>query len=159
MIFRAAVLQKLVLGFLMAGICIFSMMVFPRHGHGAFFGNEGVKELKETVNRYWNSRLTGDVITCYEIEEPSFKKMVPISQYLRHRGLIYKSVEVDKVEIKDDNAIVAVKVEYIIPALGSRAVFQDTIKDLWRKIDGKWYHVQKKDNTILGPKKYNKERR
>ena len=96
--------------------------------------------LKNLITKYWNSKLTGDMITCYQLEEPDFRKKVPVSVYVRGGNLIYKSVQLKDITINGENATADIGIEYIIPALGSKLSFKNQIKDKWVKKDGNWYH-------------------
>ncbi len=110
--------------------------------------NKGPKNsLKGLVTKYWNSKLTGDMVTCYQLEEPNFRKKVPISAYVRGGNLIYKSVQVKNIAINGNNATAEVEIEYLIPALGSLS-FKNQLKDKWLKIDGNWYHRAPTKKTI-----------
>ncbi len=109
--------------------------------------NEEVK-LKAVAQKYWNSKLTGDVITCYQLETPTYQKKTPLSIYAKEGNLVFKEVKIKKVEISDDKGKVIVEVRYIIPAFGTKHVFPSTVKDQWIKLDGKWYHVMKNDKPI-----------
>ncbi len=117
------------------------------------FSRNKKEELVKRASQYWNSKLTGDLFTCYQLEEPSVRKKVPISQYVKTGNLIYKSVKITSVDIKKDLATVDVKIKYIIPALGSRVVFTDTVKDYWKKIDDNWFHHIKANPIGKTPKR------
>ncbi len=125
--------------------------------YAGLFGKGEEESLRQQAVRYWNSKLTGDMITCYQLEEPAFKKAVPISQYVKGGNVIYKDVSVKEVQVDGDNATVIVELHYIIPALGSRLVFPDTVKDKWKKVDGKWFHHMKIE--VPKYKRKTKERR
>ena len=112
------------------------------------FASNDIEALKSAASKYWNSRLTGDVLACYQLEEPGFRKKVPLSQYAKAGNIIYKDVKVDEVEIQKDVGTVKVKISYIIPALGSRVVFPDTVVDKWKKVEGEWYHVIRQGNPL-----------
>jgi len=138
-------------------ICItavfFSLFVYPTQAlYAGLFGPDDKERLKQSAQKYWNAKLTGDTITCYQLEEPAFRKKMPLSIYARPGNLIFKEVKVDQIAIDDDNATVTVKIKYIIPALGSKLVFPSTVKDKWKKVDGKWYHVYKEETLIKGKK-------
>ncbi|GEM_PF-2013923 len=107
------------------------------------------KELKDAASKYWNFRLTGDVVACYQLEEPVFQRKVPLSQYARAGNIIYKDVKVDNISIQKDIGTVEVKISYIIPALGSKAIFHQIVIDKWKKIDGHWYHVMRQGNPLM----------
>lgn len=94
---------------------------------------------------FWSARVAGDLITCYKFEEVSKTGKQPVSTYVRgHGALVYKSAEITETDINGEEAIVKVKISYIIPALGSRNAFNTEIVDSWKLIDGEWYHHQKK---------------
>ena len=123
------------------------------------FGPGDKEVLAKRAQKYWNSKLTGDAITCYQLEEPAYQKKVPLSVYAKPGNLVFKDVKVDQINISDDNATVTVKINYIIPALGSKLVFPSTVKDKWKKIDGKWYHLHQPKDLINGHKINQEERR
>ena len=116
------------------------------------FGQSDRQALKKRTEKYWNSKLTGDMITCYQLEEAKFRKRVPVSVYSRTGTLMYKSVKIKDVETEDDNGTVTVEIKYFIPALGSKHIFTTKVKDKWRKIQGTWYHVPE-ENGLKGIKK------
>ncbi len=124
-------------------ITLMCFILMPSLCKGGFFGSSDETVLREKVEKYWNSKLTGDLITCYQLEEPKFQKKVPISQYVKGGNIIYKEIKVDKIKIEGENATATINFKYIIPALGSRVVFSDTLQDEWVKLDGKWYHHRK----------------
>ena len=140
--------------YIITGLIIL-MLFLPSLSYAGLFSRGEDENLKQKAVKYWNSKLTGDMITCYQLEEPAYQKAVPISQYVKGGNVIYKDVSVKNIQIDGDNATVTVKLHYIIPALGSRLVFPDTVKDKWRKIEGKWFHHRK----IATPKIQTKERR
>jgi len=126
-------------------ISVMCFMLIPSLCNGWLFGGSDETEtvLREKVTKYWNSKLTGDLITCYQLEEPNFQKRVPISQYVKGGNVIYKEVKLKSIKKDGVNAIATINFKYIIPAFGSRVVFSDTLNDEWIKIDGKWFHHRK----------------
>jgi hypothetical protein len=103
---------------------------------------------------FWAARVAGDSITCYKLEEVSKMGKQPASVYVRkHGGLVYKSAEITDTDINGEEAIVKVKISYIIPALGSRNAFNTDTVDSWKLIDGEWYHHQKNGLYIGSDKK------
>ena len=132
-------------------ITIFFLLFFVSnilYSHEVMASNDK-ETLKEAASKYWNSRLTGDVVACYQLEEPGFRKKVPLSQYAKAGNIIYKDVKIDKINIQRDVGTVKVKISYIIPALGSRMVFPDTVVDKWKKVEGEWYHVMRQGNPLM----------
>ena len=127
--------------------------------HASFFGSSDSDVLTKRAEKYWNSKLTGDMITCYQLEEPKYKKKVPVSVYVRTGTLMYKSVKIKNVHTKDDNSTVTVEIKYFIPALGSKHIFTTKVKDKWKKIHGTWYHVPEYEGHRAKYKKTTKERR
>ncbi len=102
-------------------------------------------KLLSRAEEFWAARVAGDLITCYEFEEVSKTGKQPVSAYVRgHGALVYKSAEITETDINGEEAIVKVKISYIIPAFGSRNAFNTEIVDSWKLIDGEWYHHQKK---------------
>lgn len=126
------------------------------------YASNDKEELKQVASTYWKSRLTGDVVICYQLEEPAFRKKVPLSQYARGGSVIYKTVNVDDIDIQGNIGRVKVKISFIIPAIGSSNSLSDTVVDKWKKVDGKWYHIMRQESPVLkkiAPKKNQKERR
>ncbi len=101
--------------------------------------NESLNQLLVNAKKYWQGRLTGDFITCYNLEEPNYRKSVPLSSYAKRRGIIYKEIHIQKPQIQGNTATVEVIMYYIIPAMGNH-MFKMTVKDPWVIIEGKWYH-------------------
>ena len=112
------------------------------------------EKLLPRAEEFWAARVAGDSITCYKLEEVSKIGKQPVSAYVRsHGGLVYKSAEITETDISGEEAIVKVKISYIIPAIGSRnAFYMDTV-DRWKLIDGEWYHHQKNSLDIGSGKK------
>ena len=112
------------------------------------------EKLLPRAEEFWAARVAGDSITCYKLEEVSKIGKQPVSAYVRsHGGLVYKSAEITEMDISGEEAIVKVKISYIIPAIGSRnAFYMDTV-DRWKLIDGEWYHHQKNSLDIGSGKK------
>jgi hypothetical protein len=112
------------------------------------------ERLLPRAETFWAARVAGDSITCYKLEEVSKTGKQPASVYVRKQGgLVYKSAEITETDINGNEAIVKVKLSYIIPALGSRNAFNTETVDSWKLIDGEWYHHQKNSLHIgLGQK-------
>ena len=101
------------------------------------------------AEEFWAARVAGDSITCYNFEEVSKTGKQPVSAYVRsHGGLVYKSAEITDTDINGEEATVKVKLSYIIPAFGSRNVFNTETVDSWKLMDGEWYHHQKNSLNI-----------
>ncbi len=127
--------------------------------HAFLFGKSDKAILKERAEKYWNSKLTGDMITCYQLEEPEYRKKVPVSVYVRTGSIIYKEIKVKDIQIFDDKATVTVDMKYFIPALGSEHVFPSEFKDKWKKVGSEWYHVPEEKRPYTGHKINQEERR
>ena len=112
------------------------------------------EKLLPRAEEFWAARVAGDSITCYKLEEVSKTGKQPVSVYVRKQGgIVYKSAEITETDINGNEAIVKVKLSYIIPALGSRNAFNTETVDSWKLIDGEWYHHQKNSLHIgLGQK-------
>ncbi len=95
----------------------------------------------KTAQKYWKSKLTGDVIACYQFEEPTYKKKVPLSTYAKQGSIVYKDVKLGEVDIQGSNATVKVQIIYFLPAIGSKGEFTSEFKDRWKKINNNWFHV------------------
>ena len=112
------------------------------------------EKLLPRAEEFWAARVAGDLITCYKFEEVSKIGKQPVSAYVRsHGGLVYKSAEITDTNINGNEAIVKVKISYIIPAFGSRNAFNMEVVDNWKFIDGEWYHHQKNSLHIGSGKK------
>ncbi len=150
--------NKKYFAFLITFVSVIIILDIPL-SHAGIFGPSDREVLTKRAEKYWNSKLTGDMITCYQLEEPRYKKQVPVSLYVRTGSLMYKDVEIKDVQTDDDNGTVTVEIRYFIPALGSKHIFKTTVKDKWKKIQGAWYHVPEDNRQRARHKKTKKERR
>lgn len=109
------------------------------------------EKLLPRAEAFWAARVAGDLVTCYNFEEVSKTGKQPVSAYVRdHGGLVYKSAEVTGIDVNGEEASVKVKLNYIVPALGSRNTFNMEAVDRWKLIDGEWYHHCESQKGILG---------
>ncbi len=140
-------------GRLAVTLAVLILLMGSSVSYGWLFGQNDSKTLRERAKKYWDSKLTGDMITCYQLEEPDYRKKVPISVYTRTGTLVFKEVKIKDININDDNATVTVDIKYFIPALGSKHIFPSEVRDKWKKIGSKWYHVPENNDSETGHKK------
>ena len=64
--------------------------------------------------------------------------------YLKREGILYEAVQVqDVLSLDGDRAVVNVKVTYSVPLLRMNSQ-EAVLKDEWVRLDGVWYHADRK---------------
>ncbi|MBL7088006.1 hypothetical protein [Acidovorax sp.] len=100
--------------------------------------------LLQRAQEFWKSVQDNDSITSWKFEEVSKKPGWTLQAYLKREGILYETVQVQDVHsLEGDRAIVNVKVTYSVPLL--RLNSQEVVlKDEWVRLDGLWYHADRK---------------
>ena len=100
--------------------------------------------LLQRAQEFWKSVLDNDGVTSWKYEELSKKPGWTLQAYLKREGILYEAVQVqDVLSLEGDRALVNVKVTYSVPLL--RLSGQEVVlKDEWVRLDGVWYHADRK---------------
>ncbi|MFN7856340.1 MAG: hypothetical protein ACK5OA_07130 [Acidovorax sp.] len=103
--------------------------------------------LLQRAQEFWKSVQDNDPVTSWKYEELSKKPGWTLQAYMKREGIVYDAVEVqDVLSLEGDKAIVNVKIKFSVPLL--RMNNQEAVlKDEWVRIEGVWYHAERK--TIL----------
>jgi len=109
------------------------------------------EELLEAVRAYWGAVSRGEWAEAYVYEYPLLKKTVPKEVYVSRHGnplVRITGYELEGVEFPGkDRALVSLKVQLrlFLPGLPKGGgVLKIPVRDHWRRINGRWYHVPKK---------------
>lgn len=96
------------------------------------------------AKEFWKSVQDNDPVTSWKYEELSKKPGWTLQAYLKREGIVYDAVEVqDVLSLEGDKALVNVKVTFSVPLLRMNNQ-QVVLKDEWVRIDGLWYHAERK---------------
>jgi hypothetical protein len=100
--------------------------------------------LLQRAQEFWKSVQDNDPVTSWKYEELSKKPGWTLQAYLKREGILYQAVRVLEVRsLEGDRAVVDVKVTYSIPLI--RMMDQEVVlKDEWVRVDGLWYHAERK---------------
>lgn len=100
--------------------------------------------LLQRAKTYWAAIHTNDRVTAWAFEESSKDPEASLQGYLKRGGVTYETIEVRSVlSLDGDSAVVDVHMKYGVPQMRVKGV-EATLQDEWRRIDGSWYHVQRR---------------
>lgn len=100
--------------------------------------------LLQRARAFWQVVQANDGPAAWTYEELSKKPGWTLQAYLKREGITYNDAQVqDVVSLDGDKAVVAVKINYSIPLL--RMNDQNVLlQDEWVRIDGQWYHADRR---------------
>ncbi len=100
--------------------------------------------LLERAQQYWEARRTGDVFTFFAMESEGRPGgwITPIIASRMGQGMQIESFSLGDVAIDGDSArvMLSAQVRFLAMASVGSPVFDQTVVDQWRWIDGDWYH-------------------
>ena len=100
--------------------------------------------LLQRAQEFWKSVQDNDPVTSWKYEELSKKPGWTLQAYLKREGILYEAVQVqDVLSLDGDRAVVNVKVTYSVPLLRMNSQ-EVVLKDEWVRLDGVWYHADRK---------------
>ena len=100
--------------------------------------------LLQRAQEFWKSVQDNDAVTSWKYEELSKKPGWTLQAYLKREGILYEAVQVqDVLSLDGDRAVVNVKVTYSVPLLRMNSQ-EVVLKDEWVRLDGMWYHADRK---------------
>ncbi len=97
---------------------------------------------------YWQARINHDFDTTYALEFPELKKTFKMQDYKAQFGpdVVHQRVEVTELTTQGDETQVKLKVYFRlnapVPGVAGKEEYA-WIRDYWKQVDGKWYHVLK----------------
>ncbi len=101
-------------------------------------------QLLERARAYWAAIQANDRVTAWSYEEISLDPRWTLQAYLKRGGIVFDEVEVLAVErIEGDTAVVRVRQKYSLPQIHLKGK-EATLDDQWKRIDGRWYHAEKR---------------
>lgn len=104
----------------------------------------GRQALLQRATAFWKSVQDNDPVTSWNYEELSKKPGWTLQAYLKREGILYEAVQVqDVLSLDGDRAVVNVKVIYSVPLLRMNSQ-EVVLKDEWVRLDGVWYHADRK---------------
>ena len=135
--------RRRVLGYLVAPVAV-ALVAGLVGCAGLPAGGSDKDVLLQRAGAYWKSVQENDAVTSWAYEELSKKPGWTLQAYLKREGILYDSVQVQDVQsLEGDRAVVNVKVTFSVPLL--RMNNQEvTLKDEWVRVDGLWYHADRK---------------
>ena len=103
---------------------------------------------------YWGYICRQQFDKAYEFEYPVYRKKYTLMDYIRRfrPDVKWKSAAIENIEIKNDTAMMKVKVDTEVKMAVSRLPKRIEIKEQvvlnekWIKVDGVWYHVPQSFN-------------
>lgn len=100
--------------------------------------------LLQRAKEFWRLVQENDSVASWKYEELSKKPGWTLQAYIKREGIVYDSAQVqDILWLEAGRAVVNVKVTYSVPLL--RMNNQEVVlKDEWVKLDGVWYHADRK---------------
>ncbi|QTD45044.1 hypothetical protein [Ottowia testudinis] len=102
-------------------------------------------QLLKRAREYWGLIKVNDSVTAWPYEEISKDPQWTLQAYLKRGGIVFNAVEVRGVKsIDGDNAVLTVWMDYALPLLRVKGQ-QAEADDPWRRIDGVWYHGQRRN--------------
>ncbi len=100
--------------------------------------------LLQRAQEFWKSVQDNDAVTSWKYEELSKKPGWTLQAYLKREGILYEAVQVqDVLSLEGDRAVVNVKLTYSVPLLRMNSQ-EAVLKDEWVRLDGVWYHADRK---------------
>lgn len=110
--------------------------------------------LRDRVMAYWNHKVKEEYDLSYDYEDPFYRKRFNRTKYVKSinidKRVGWKEVRIGDLKMEGDSATVVIKLRMRIGA-PSAGVEQDVaISERWVKVDGLWYHVQKKSMEQQG---------
>jgi hypothetical protein len=104
------------------------------------------KLLRETVERYWDGMVAGDLRVSYDLHDPFYRARMPYDAYALQRGkIVYHRYKIENIEVIGNEAKVKSTVNYEIPRLHVLGRAESVpprdfpIEDTWLFIDRGWY--------------------
>lgn len=100
-------------------------------------------QLLERARAYWAAIQANDGVTAWTYEEISLDPRWTLQAYLKRGGIVFDEIEVlEVVRLEGDSATVRVRQKYSLPQIRLKGQ-EAMLDDLWKRIDGRWYHVHK----------------
>ena len=120
-------------------------------GGAAVSGEGDQAALLKRAQAYWALIRSNDRVGAWAYEELSKDPNATLEAYLKRGGIAFDGIEVRGVRsIEGDRAIVNVWMRYSLPLL--RVKKQESItEDEWRRINGVWFHVQRRSVMFPTP--------
>ena len=117
-------------------------------GGGATPAADDQAQLLKRAQEYWELVKANDNVAAWPYEEISKDPRWTLQAYLKKGGIVFNAVEVRGVKsIDGDNAVLTVWMDYALPLLRIKSQ-QGEASDPWRRIDGVWYHVQRRSSMF-----------
>jgi len=120
------------------GLCLFLL------GCAGLRSLSSEEALRQRIMAYWNHRIKGEFDKAYNYENPSFRKNVKLTDYIKAlaSGINWLEVKVKEVQIKDNQATVSLEIRYAFMAgYVPKGGLKREINDYWQWIKGDWYHL------------------
>ena len=102
------------------------------------------------VNAYWQLALKNERVKMWPMEAASLDGQMTIEAYLKRGGITYESAEVSAIHsLEGDTAEVDLQMRYNIPLIRLKNQ-ESLVRDVWRRIDGIWYHAPRPSVAFPG---------
>lgn len=120
-------------------------------GGAAMLGEGDEAALLKRAQAYWALIRSNDRVGAWAYEELSKDPNATLEAYLKRGGIAFDAIEVRGVRsMEGDRAMVNVWMRYSLPLL--RVKKQESVaEDQWRRIDGVWFHVQRRSVMFPTP--------
>lgn len=93
--------------------------------------------LRERVQAYWEARIQGDAQRAYSFESSDAPDQGTYTMFLLRSPVTYRSYTIASVQEQEQEAVVELRMEYVLPDL-SRPV-TSSLTEKWVKVRGQWY--------------------
>lgn len=104
--------------------------------------------LLQRARAYWELSRANDNVNAWKYEAASKDQSMTLEGYLKRGGIVYDSVEVLGVRsLEGADAQLDLRMRYSLPLVRLRNQ-QAQVTDDWRRIDGQWYHVLRRNSAM-----------
>lgn len=111
-------------------------------------GSASDGELIDRVKAYWDLIKVNDHVSAWSYEDVSLDPRWTLQGYLNRSGPVYDDVVVKHIVNRTtDKVEVELEITFSLPILRIRKQ-KMTVRDTWRLIDNRWYHVLQPDSMF-----------
>lgn len=100
------------------------------------------------AREYWQLQLAGERLKAWNYEAASVDQSMTLEGYFKRGGITYDATEVVGIQsINGDDAVVNLHQRYSVPLIRVKNQVADG-PDEWRRINGTWFHVLRKNSMF-----------
>jgi hypothetical protein len=105
--------------------------------------------LREQADAYWKARVKGEVERAYKFEASGTVDKNTYTAKILNSPIVFKEYAIDSIKEDGDQAVVQLRMEYLLPGLSRPA--SSTMLDKWVRVRGRWYHQFPLGDSGTGP--------